>query len=85
MKGAEAQNRKNLPNIYSHSYKSARVLTDLTRKLLMAVYGKRVLVSPLVKESKTALDSGFQNVDSGFQVPGTGFFFSGTWIPDLNR
>ena len=41
MKGAEAQNRKNLPNIYSHSYKSARVLTDLTRKLLMAVYGKR--------------------------------------------
>ena len=36
MKGAEAQNRKNLLNIYSHS-----VLTDLTRKLLMAVYGKR--------------------------------------------
>ena len=46
---------------------------------------KEILVSPLVKESKTALDSGFQNVDSGFQVPGTGFFFSGTWIPDLNR
>ena len=41
MKGAEAQNRKNLSNIYSHSYKSARVFTDLTRKLLMAVYGKR--------------------------------------------
>ena len=40
MKGADAQNRKNLPNIYSHSYKSSRVLTDLTR-LLMAVYGKR--------------------------------------------
>ena len=46
---------------------------------------KEILVSPPVKESKTALDSGLQDVDSGFQVLETGFFFSGTWIPDFNR
>ena len=32
VKGAEAQSRKSLPNIYSHSYKSARVLTDLRKE-----------------------------------------------------
>ena len=37
-----------------------------------------LILSPHVRESKTVLDSGFQEVDSGF-------FVSGTWIPVSSR
>ena len=37
---------------------------------------------PYVRESKTALDSGFCANDSGLKVLDSGFFVSGTWIPD---
>ena len=70
MKGADAQNRKNLPNIYSHSYKSARVPTDLTRKLLMAVYGKRDSRFTPCKRIQDSL--GFWIPKRGFRIPGTG-------------
>ena len=75
MKGAEAQNRKNLPNIYSQLYISSRTYWFEERKLLIAVYGKRDSRFTRCKASKTALDSGLQDVDSGSQVLETGFFF----------
>ena len=46
-------------------------------------------MSPDIRESKGALDSGFQAVDSGFQVLDSAIrildsFFRGTWISDSN-
>ena len=38
---------------------------------------------PLVRESKTFLDSGFHSMDLRFQVLDSRFFFSGTWIADF--
>ena len=52
------------------------------------VLGQVVIASncyPLVRESKTFLDSGFHSMDFGFQVLDSGFFFSGTWIADFKR
>ena len=80
MKGAEAQNRKNLPNIYSHSYKSARVLTDLTRKLLMAVYGKRDSGFTPCKRIQDSL--GFWILHYGLRIPASGFRILYEWKVD---
>ena len=52
------------------------------------VLGQVVIASncyPLVRESKTFLDSGFHSMDLGFQVLDSRFFFSGTWIADFKR